>query len=88
MLVFNNKINNLDFRHHVAGDVSCPVAGLAPVEPVCVLLTVDLDQLPLPEGEFLVAGVRVRGHGGRVVVEQGDEYSDNRFGWGWNGFGG
>lgn len=50
----------LDFRDHVAGHKADFAPRLAPVEAVAVLLTVDLDELTLPEGQLLVAGVRIR----------------------------
>ena len=63
---------NLDFRDHVARNISSPVAGLAPVEAIRVLFAVDLDELAFSKGQLLVAGVRVGRHRERVVVEQGD----------------
>ena len=64
---------HLDLRDHVAGHVPRPPAALSPVESVCVLLADDLDELSLPEGQLLVAGLGVGGHGGRVVVEESHE---------------
>lgn len=73
-----NKTNLLShpvicLHDHIVGNVASAPPALAPVKAVSVLLAVDFDGVALVKGQLFLAGVGVRRHGGRVVVEQRHE---------------